>query len=69
LRWDHYKYVYSPGGVDELYDLSADPYELQNRVDDADLNSVRSECRRRLLEWMELQRDGILAVSRQLLSD
>jgi arylsulfatase A-like enzyme len=31
---DDWKYVFTPGGKDELYDLASDPYERCNRIDD-----------------------------------
>jgi arylsulfatase A-like enzyme len=46
------KYVYSPHGTDELYDLEADAYELVNRVDDPVYSGLRDELRDRLRVWM-----------------
>lgn len=46
------KYVYSPHGTDELYDLTADPHETVNRIDDAAVDALRTDLRARLLEWM-----------------
>jgi arylsulfatase A-like enzyme len=31
---DNYKYVYNPYDIDELYDLTIDPWEMTNRIDD-----------------------------------
>ena len=31
---DDWKYVFTPGGKDELYNLTSDPYERCNRIDD-----------------------------------
>lgn len=38
---------------DELYDLRADPHEMQNRAGDAALVRVERELRARLARWME----------------
>lgn len=53
LRHDRYKYVAHLEDTDELYDLEADPYELENLIDDSDLADVRQELRRRLVERMD----------------
>jgi arylsulfatase A-like enzyme len=35
IVWEgDWKYVFSPGGVDELYDLAEDPHERNNLADD-----------------------------------
>ena len=39
------KYVYSPHGSDELYDLTADPYELVNRVGDPMYHELAGELK------------------------
>jgi arylsulfatase A-like enzyme len=31
---ENWKYVFSPGGIDELYDLASDPHERVNLADD-----------------------------------
>jgi arylsulfatase A-like enzyme len=46
------KYVYSPHGTDELYDLAADPHELVQRVADPAYAAMRTELRSRLRDWM-----------------
>ncbi|ELY87251.1 sulfatase-like hydrolase/transferase [Natrialba taiwanensis] len=53
VRTDRYKYVYNGPGVDELYDLEADPAELQNLIDHPDYADERRELRTRLIEWMD----------------
>jgi arylsulfatase A-like enzyme len=55
------KYVYSPHGTDELYDLEADPYELVNRVEDPAYAGLRAELRGRLRAWM-IETDDPLAL-------
>lgn len=55
------KYVYSPHGTDELYDLEADPHELVSRVDDPAYLGLRGELRGRLRTWM-IETDDPLAL-------
>ncbi len=43
--------------VEELYDLEADPHELDNRASDADLAPILSELRADLASWMAEQQD------------
>ena len=41
-----------PGGIGELYDLAADPWEMQNLYFEADYQSVVEDLRSELLEWL-----------------
>jgi arylsulfatase A-like enzyme len=53
VRTDRYKYVYNGPDIDELYDLEADPDELQNLIDHPEYADARREMRERLIEWMD----------------
>ncbi|WP_455448899.1 sulfatase-like hydrolase/transferase [Natrinema thermotolerans] len=53
VRTAAYKYVYNGPDIDELYDLEADPAELQNLIDHPDYANARREMRERLIEWMD----------------
>jgi arylsulfatase A-like enzyme len=55
---DRYKYVANKGDMDELYDLSADPYEMANLVDDPDHTHVLADLRARLTTWQEKTGDS-----------
>jgi arylsulfatase A-like enzyme len=52
IWWQHFKYVLNFADVDELYDLTADPAEMHNAIDDPSLRDVRDEMCRRLLAHM-----------------
>lgn len=56
IRTEKWKYVYSPNGGCELYDLERDPYELSNLVDEEE-DTVR-DMQRRLLDW-EIKTDDL----------
>ena len=49
------KYKYRP--KEELYDLSLDPFELNNIADKSDLQAIKKELRNELYKWMKLQGD------------
>ena len=51
VRTATHKYVARLVGGDELYDLTADPGELVNRIDDPVLMEVKASLRDRLLRW------------------
>jgi choline-sulfatase len=53
LRTRRYKYIYTDGDIDELYDLQADPGENVNRARDAGLQKTRDELRGRLMAWYD----------------
>ena len=48
-RTDRYKYVRRVYEQDELYDLAADPREMDNRIDDPSLHEVLNDLKERLL--------------------
>ena len=52
IRYAHYKFVYNPHAVDELYDLARDPHELENRCEDPAYQDARRDLERRLMVWM-----------------
>ena len=54
LLYDHYKYVAALFDGDELYDLEADPYEMQNLSNDPDTADIRAEMRGRIRAFLEL---------------
>jgi arylsulfatase A-like enzyme len=61
------KYVYSPHGTDELYDLEADPYELVNRVEDPAHSELRARLQGRLRDWMIKTDDPLALWARRVL--
>lgn len=58
LDW---KYVYEPGadGEDELYDLTADPFELRNLAADLEQQERVAWFRRQLLDWTITSEDTL----------
>lgn len=52
-RMGNTKYGFNFGGTDELYDLAADPHELDNKVGDPAYAGVLTEMRERMKRWME----------------
>ena len=59
VRTDQYKYVFNAPDVDELYDLEADPHELNNLIDHPDYQDVLTWLRERLDRWMRETDDQI----------
>lgn len=60
IRTRSWKYVWNPTDVDELYDLTADPEELANRIDDATLVDVLQDLRIRLYQHLLDEGDSIV---------
>ncbi len=58
---DRYKYVFNLGDLDELYDLHADPYELDNQIDTPGSAAIQARLKQRLLRWMQETDDPLLA--------
>jgi len=55
-----YKYTFNRGDLDELYDLSADPYETRNLID-APPADVLTELRGALAAWAARTADPLAA--------
>jgi arylsulfatase A-like enzyme len=53
------KYVYSPHGSDELYDLQADPSEQRNLMGDDSGGGLLHDLRERLMTWMIQTQDPL----------
>jgi arylsulfatase A-like enzyme len=67
IRTASAKYVYSPHGIDELYDLTTDPHELVNRIDDPGYVALLADLRGRLLAWMIATDDPLALWARRVL--
>ena len=64
IRRGDVKYVWNCGDVDELYDLSADPYELVNLAFDAARCELLDSMRRALVDRLEWLDDPIIRYHR-----
>ena len=53
IRTDAYKFVYNAPDINELYDMEADPAELQNVIDHPAYQEIRVGLENRLLSWMD----------------
>lgn len=60
IRTERLKYVFNGADIDELYDLTNDPGELTNRVQDPAYRNDLAEMRGRLLERLKSTKDPIL---------
>ncbi|TNJ64228.1 DUF4976 domain-containing protein [Paenibacillus hemerocallicola] len=70
IRTNEWKYVWNLTDTDELYDLAADPAELDNKVGDSAHAGLVKELRRRLYEQLNTDGDAVVAnewMRRQLL--
>ena len=67
LRYDRFKYVAHLDDLDELYDIEADPFELNNLIDDSAYQAVLSNMRSRLAVWMREHADTALSAEKLLL--
>ena len=60
LRHGQYKYGYTFLGRDELYDLAADPAEMNNVIDDPAYEDVAGLVREKMRQWMDETQDYAL---------
>ncbi|WP_019991466.1 sulfatase family protein [Rudanella lutea] len=60
LRTDRYKYIFNHGVWDanELYDLKADPFEVNNLIRSPAHQEIAKDMKRQIWEWLE-QTDGL----------
>ena len=57
---DRWKYTYTRGDRDELYDLMDDPGETVNRAEDSDCAETRADLRARLADMMRANGDRLV---------
>jgi N-acetylglucosamine-6-sulfatase len=55
IRTDQYKYIYYNGiwDINELYNLKADPYEMNNLIRDTSYRKTGTELRAELFNWLQ----------------
>ncbi|CAA6695221.1 MULTISPECIES: sulfatase-like hydrolase/transferase [unclassified Lentimonas] len=51
VRTHEWKYVWNATDIDELYDLTNDPHELENRIKDTGCTEIIRELRKELVAW------------------
>jgi len=51
IKTGRYTYIARPGGQNELYDRSTDPWEEHNLIDDRSIAATRAELQQRLINW------------------
>ena len=44
---------------EELYDLAADPFEINNLAEEPSLQELKADLRKRLRKWMNEQNDPL----------
>lgn len=52
LTTEKFAYVYHTNDIDELYDRSADPWQLTNVACDPNYASILSRLKREMIRWM-----------------
>ncbi|NOY10142.1 MAG: sulfatase-like hydrolase/transferase [Spirochaetes bacterium] len=62
LLWEHYKYVFTPYDIDEMYNLKEDPQELRNLLPELEGSKVVRELRNRLYRTSKLYDDPLSKV-------
>lgn len=57
LRMDQYKYNIYSTGEEQLFNLHADPGEMQNLIGENEFQAIRLACRDRLRDWAQSTND------------
>ena len=66
IRKGEWKYVFNCGDIDELYNLSEDPYELTNLIEESKNQDILEEMRQSLYDWMSEHNDNLIFEYKQL---
>ena len=66
IRNERYKYVWNPQAIDELYDLEADPHEMENLTAKPGLAAAKTELRQQLMDWLAETDDDLPSRAEQL---
>lgn len=64
VRTRTHKFVFNRNDLDELYDLTEDPRELRNRIDDPQMAGIRHELQQKLVASLTELSDPLLEVFR-----
>jgi arylsulfatase A-like enzyme len=56
---NRYKYIWNEGDIDELYDLTKDPFELNNLINNAEYADLLIDMKSRLKNWRKKTGDNV----------
>ena len=66
IRDERYKYVWNPQAIDELYDLEADPHEMENLAEEPGQGAIQAGLRDQLMDWLAEIGDDLPSRAEQL---
>jgi arylsulfatase A-like enzyme len=64
IKTDRWKYIWNPTDTDELYDLTVDPWEVDNRINDPECRDSVAFLRKQLLEILCREGDPFCVIGR-----
>ncbi len=67
IRFENYKYIFTPSDIDELYDLNNDPYELNNLIDNPKYTKILKELKLHLYQEMKTSKNPFADFSHKLM--
>lgn len=67
VRTREAKYVYTPHGEDELYDLNEDPFEMRNLAGLPEAETLETKMRQLTIRWMQETNDPLFGWARRIL--